>query len=205
MWVHRLVNFMLIGFVCSFAPLACATVAVGQAAPIFTGVAADGTTINLDLLFGKTVVLEWTNHTCSNVAQQYASGTIPKLQQQAAAQGVVWLQVISTARGKPGHVDGASAKKLNAERGAVPANTIMDGNGEIGRLYGVKHTPEFVVINAQGELVYQGGIENFPATEHADAAQAENALSTVLADLAAGRPVAKSNIQTYGCAVKYAS
>ena len=79
---------------------------INKPAPLFSGAAADGKTVNLADFHGKTVILEWTNNACPFVIKHYESGNIPSLQKQAAAQGVVWLQIISSAPGKQGFVDG---------------------------------------------------------------------------------------------------
>lgn len=204
--LHTLYKIALTGLVFAVASAAAnAEPIVDKPAPQFSGAAADGKTISLADLHGKTVVLEWTNHECPFVVKHYESGNIPKLQKSAAAQGIVWLQVISSAPGKQGHVDGETARKLNEDRGATPSNTVFDPDGSIGKLYNATNTPQFFIINPQGILVYKGGIDSIPSTDKADIAKAENYISAVLADLAVGRKVAKSNTKPYGCTVKYAS
>jgi peroxiredoxin len=178
---------------------------IDKPAPLFSGAAADGSTINLADLHGKTVVLEWTNHECPFVVKHYESGNIPKLQKAAVAQGIVWLQVITSAPGKQGNVDGETARKLNAHRNATPTNTVLDHDGAIGKLYGATNTPQFFIIDPQGVLVYKGGIDSIPSADQSDIVKAENYVSAALADLAAARKVAKSSTKPYGCSVKYAS
>ncbi len=193
----------LAGLLLSFSVLASPD--VDQPAPVFTGSLADGKPFRLDELKGKTVVLEWTNHQCPFVVKHYQSGNIPTLQKQASEQGIVWLQVISSAPGKQGHVDGETARKLNQERGATPSDTILDEDGSIGKLYGATNTPQFFIIDPKGVLVYKGGIDSIPSADPADIARAENYVGAALADLAAGRKIAKSSTKPYGCIVKYAS
>lgn len=186
-----------------FAAHAVAT--IDQAAPAFTGKGADGRTINLADYKGKTVVLEWTNHDCPFVKKHYESGNIPQLQKDAAARGVVWLQVISSAPGEQGQVDGATAIKINGYRDSKPAGTVLDADGTIGKLYGAKTTPHLFIINPEGKLVYKGGIDSIPSSNQADIAKADNYVSSALAALASGKKVAHPSTQPYGCSVKYAS
>ncbi len=186
-----------------FAAHAVAT--IDQAAPAFTGKGADGRTINLADYKGKTVVLEWTNHDCPFVKKHYESGNIPQLQKDAAARGVVWLQVISSAPGEQGQVDGATAIKINGYRDSKPAGTVLDADGTIGKLYGAKTTPHLFIINPEGKLVYKGGIDSIPSSNPADIAKADNYVSSALAALASGKKVAHPSTQPYGCSVKYAS
>ncbi|QPK64821.1 redoxin domain-containing protein [Methylomonas sp. LL1] len=187
-----------------FSLAAYAEPVVNQPAPLFSGAAADGTTLNLADLRGKTVILEWTNHECPFVKKHYESGNIPNLQKQAAQQGVVWLQVISSAPGKQGFVDAETAKKLNAERDAHPANTVFDPSGSIGKLYAATNTPQLFIIDPQGVLLYKGGIDSIPSADQADIAKAENYISSALKALAAGKSINQSSTRPYGCTVKYA-
>lgn len=178
---------------------------VGKAAPAFSGKAADGSTINLADLKGKTVVLEWTNHDCPYVKKHYdLSGNIPGLQKDATAKDVVWLQVISSAPGKQGNVDGATAKSLNEKRSAVPTNTILDPEGTIGKLYDAKVTPHMFVINAEGTLVYKGGIDSIKTTDPADISKAIPYVKDALEAVGAGKAIKNSSTAPYGCSIKYA-
>lgn len=177
---------------------------IGQPAPAFTAPGADGKPISLAAFKGKTVVLEWTNHECPFVGKHYESGNIPQLQKEATAKGVVWLQVISSGPGKQGHVEGASAIKINAFRNAAPSGIVLDPDGKIGKLYGAQSTPHLFIVDAAGQLVYKGGIDSIPSTRKEDIAKADNYVKLALADLAAGRPVAHPSTKPYGCGVKYA-
>ncbi|MDR3352577.1 MAG: redoxin domain-containing protein [Zoogloeaceae bacterium] len=177
----------------------------GESAPAFTGTGADGKPVNLEAFRGKTVILEWTNHECPFVRKHYESGNIPTLQKEATGKGIVWLQVISSAPGKEGYVDGKTAQQLNQSRKAQPSAVVLDPEGKIGKLYGAVTTPHLYIINAQGTLVYKGGIDSIQSSNPADIAKAENYVKLALADLSAGRPIAQNNTRPYGCTVKYAN
>ncbi|MDD2662163.1 MAG: redoxin domain-containing protein [Dechloromonas sp.] len=183
---------------------ACAAAQLDQPAPTFTAQSAAGGTISLDAYRGKTVVLEWTNHQCPFVKKHYESGNIPSLQKEATAKGVVWLQVISSAPGKQGHVDGATAQKLNAERGAAPTATVLDPEGRIARQYEAVTTPHLYIVAPDGKLVYKGGIDSIASNKKEDIARADNYVKLALNDLAAGRKPAHASTQPYGCTIKYA-
>ncbi|TXI20833.1 MAG: redoxin domain-containing protein [Roseateles sp.] len=185
--------------------LASAAPAVDAPAPAFSAITADGKTLSLAELKGKTVVLEWTNHDCPYVRKHYDSGNMQAQQKVATAQGVVWVQVISSAPGQQGFVDGATALKLNADRGAAASATLLDPKGELGRLYGAQTTPHLFVIRPDGQLAYKGGIDSIASASKDDIAKAEPYLKLALADVAAGRKVEKASTRPYGCSVKYAS
>lgn len=184
---------------------AFASATVEQPAPAFSATTADGRSIDLASLRGKTVVLEWTNHDCPYVKKHYESGNIPAQQKAAAAQGVVWLQVISSAPGQQGFVDGPTAAKLNASRSAAPSATLLDPSGTIGKAYGAQTTPHLYVITPEGKLAYKGGIDSIATAKTEDIAKADPYVKLALADLAAGRKVAQANTRPYGCSIKYAS
>jgi hypothetical protein len=187
----------------AFAAPGFASPAVDQPAPSFTANTADGKTVSLDSLKGKTVLLEWTNHECPFVKKHYDSGNMQSLQKDAAAKGVVWLQVISSAPGKQGQVDGATAMKLNSARSALPAGVILDPEGKLGKLYGAQTTPHIFIIDAKGVLIYKGGIDSLATADKADIAKAEPYVSEALTALAAGRKIAANNTKPYGCSIKY--
>lgn len=177
---------------------------IDKAAPTFSGTTADGSTINLADLKGKTVVLEWTNHECPYVAKHYNSKNIPGLQKDATSKDIVWLQIISSAPGKQGNVDGATAVSLNEQRGAAPSHIILDQDGSIGKLYGAQTTPHMFVINAEGTLVYKGGIDSINTTNPADIPKATPYVKESLEALAEGKEIPNPSTAPYGCSIKYA-
>jgi hypothetical protein len=200
---HLVKAVVTVGFLAA-ASAAMANAELNKPAPAFDAVGADGKPLQLAAFKGKTVVLEWTNHECPFVAKHYDSGNIPNLQKDAAGKGVVWLQVVSSAPGKQGHVDGATAQKLNGSRKAAPAATVLDPDGKIGKLYGAQTTPHIFIVDAAGQLVYKGGIDSIPTPNKDDLPKAENYVAAALSAISAGKPVAKANTKPYGCSVKYA-
>lgn len=184
--------------------VASARVIVGQAVPGFVLVAADGKNVSLESLRGKTVVLEWTNHDCPFVRKHYDAGNMQSQQKEVAAAGAIWLQVISSAPGKQGYVDGPAAIALNSKRNASPFATLLDPTGKVGQLYGAKTTPHLYIINPQGILLYQGGIDSIASARPDDIPKAEQYVRSALAELAAGKPVTKPATAPYGCSIKYA-
>src|SRR5918995_894982 len=75
---------------------------------------------------GKTVVLEWTSSSCPFVRAQYDSGVMPELQKWAAAQGLVWLSVVSTHPSRRDYLPPDKAEALHRSRGAAPAALLFD-------------------------------------------------------------------------------
>ena len=148
-------RFFLIAFVLS-AGSAGAAPRVGEPAPDFTGVDTQGQTHRLADYRGKTVVLEWTNHDCPYVRKHYGAGNMQDQQREAAAQGVIWLSVISSAPGQQGHVSPAEADELTRSRNAAPHAVLLDPEGRIGRAYGAKTTPHLYLIDEAGQAGLHG-------------------------------------------------
>lgn len=185
------------------APLAQAAAVIGQPAPAFSLPDANGQTRSLADFKGKTVVLEWFNHECPFVKKHYGAGNLQRQQDAAEAQGVVWLLVNSSAAGKQGHIDGAQGQRILADWQATPTALLLDHNGDVGRAFGAKTTPQLVVIDAAGIVRYNGAIDSVPSADPADIPGATQYVEAALADLAAGRPVARPATPPYGCSIKY--
>ncbi len=180
-----------------------AALSVGKPAPDFEGVDTRGKTHRLADYRGKALVLEWTNHDCPYVRKHYGAGNMQAQQREAAAQGVVWLSVISSAPGKQGHVSAARADKLTVSRDATPEAVILDPSGEIGRAYGAKTTPHLYIIDEAGTLIYMGGIDSITSANPNDIPRATQYVRVALQELGAGKPVSKPVTRPYGCSVKY--
>ena len=101
-------------------------------------------------------------------------------------------------------MDGAQANSIMTQRGGAPSAILLDHDGMVGRAYGAKTTPHMFVIDAQGTLVYAGGIDDRPSTDQADIATARNYVDAALDEMTAGKPVTVASSQPYGCSVKYA-
>ena len=180
-----------------------AAIATGAPAPAFSVQDANGATRTLAEFAGRTVVLEWTNSGCPYVRKHYDSGNMQGLQQEATAGGVVWLQVISSAPGEQGHLDGPGALARVRTDNAHPTATLLDPSGAMGHAYGARNTPHMFIIGGDGRLLYQGAIDDRPSARPSTLEGASNYVRAALADIAAGRPVAVAETTPYGCGVKY--
>jgi peroxiredoxin len=178
---------------------------VGQAAPAFSAVDTAGKSVSLTDFKGKHVVLEWVNPGCPFVVKHYDSSNMQGTQKEAAAKGVVWLAINSTA---PEHKDflapAAMSKWMQGHKAAATA-TLMDADGKVGKAYGARTTPHMYIINPAGMLVYAGAIDSKPSSNAADIPGATNHVKAALAETLAGKPVSVATTKPYGCSVKYAS
>lgn len=187
------------------AGTAGAQAVVGQPAPAFTATDTSGKTVSLADFKGRHVVLEWVNPGCPYVQKHYNAANMQATQQAATAQGVVWLAVNTTARD---HVDYKAPADMAAwmlQHKAAATATLMDSNGTVGRAYSARTTPQMVVINPAGVVVYSGAIDSKATANPADIATATNHVKAALAETLAGKPVSVASTRPYGCSVKYAS
>jgi peroxiredoxin len=184
---------------------AFANAVVGQPAPAFSAVDANGRRVQLADFKGKTVVLEWVNPGCPYVRKHYGALNMQATQKAATAQGVVWLAVNSTT---PDHADYLSPGRMAAwmkDQGAAATAMLMDEDGKLGRAYGARTTPHLFLIDAKGVLAYAGAIDSRPSANPADIASATNHVQQALAESLAGKPVSTPATRAYGCTIKYTS
>lgn len=184
---------------------ATAAASVGQPAPAFALNDTHGKAVNLSDYKGKTVVLEWHNPECPFVQKHYDSANMQGLQSKYTRDGVVWLAVSST---DPTHQEYKKPSVVNAllkSSNASPTAYLMDESGATGKAYGARTTPHMYIINAQGTLVYAGGIDDKRTANISDIKSARNYVAAALDEMKAGKPVSVSTSTPYGCSVKYKS
>lgn len=185
---------------------ASAAVEIGKAAPDITFKDINGVEHSISGLKGKTVILEWTNDGCPFVQKFYKVGEMQRLQKEAVArENTVWITINSGAEGEQGYLaSDDAAKKFVADHKLSSTAYVRDVNGEFGKLYGAKTTPHMFVINADGNVVYQGAIDSIKSVDSEDIAKATNYVSAALDAVAAGKLPEHTSTEAYGCNVKYA-
>jgi hypothetical protein len=184
--------------------LLVAAVRVGQTAPDFTATDTHGHQHSLSQSKGKFTVLEWHNQGCPYTQKHYESGNMQALQKTWTSKGVVWYTVISSAPGQQGYVTAEQENDYVKRVGAVPTAVLLDPRGDLGHLYGAKTTPHMFIIDPQGQLIYDGAIDDKPTTDRSDIAGATNYVTAALRQAMAGKPVEVATSRPYGCSVKYA-
>jgi len=183
--------------------LGAQAVKVGAPAPAFTGTDSNGKTESLADYRGRYVVLEWHNNGCPYTRKHYTSGNMQSLQKEWTARGVAWFTVISSAPGEQGYVTASQENAYLAQMHAAPTAALLDPQGKIARLYSARTTPQMIVINPKGDVIYDGAIDDRPTPDPADVKGANNYVTDALTAAMAGRPVDPSFTRPYGCSVKY--
>lgn len=145
---------------------------------------------------GKIVVLEWTNPTCPFVQRHYADGhtTMIDLQAKFGGEKVVWLAIDSS-----NFVNAESATAwASAKHIGYPI--LLDPSGEVGRMYQAKTTPHMFVIGTEGQVLYDGAIDD---NANGKGEMVHNYVEAALTATLAGEPVQIAHTKPYGCSVKY--
>ena len=176
---------------------------VDRPAPVFTLADAHGNAHALADYRGKYIVLEWVNFGCPFVGKHYGSGNMQALQHMVTSRGGVWLSICSSAPGKQGYYEGPALLKKIEEEHAAPTAYLVDAGGNVGMLYGAKTTPTIAIIDPQGVLIYEGGIDNIASTDLDDIPKATNYVKEVMNAVWEGKPAPVKNTRSYGCSVKY--
>lgn len=157
----------------------------------------DGKTISLADYKGKIVVLEWFNYECPFVKYHYEqTNTMVELANKYKDKDVVWLAVNSTSHS-------TVEKNIKfAQKHKLSYPILDDRSGLVGHSYKAKTTPHMFVIDVNGELVYEGAIDNSPMGKNKEGLV--NYVDKALAELTAGKAVSNQKTKPYGCSVKYA-
>lgn len=185
--------------------LAASMIRPGQAVQAidFTATDTNGVQHKLSDFRGKYVVMEWFNPDCPFIRKHYDSGNMQALQKEAAAKGVVWLSVDSSAPGKQGYYPAEQHNLMMDAKNGAPAAIFIDADGDMGRAYGAKTTPHMFVIDPQGQLIYEGALDSISSADPNDIPNAENYVRKALSESMAGEPVSTPATRAYGCSVKY--
>lgn len=188
----------------SFVMLAAAlAVFAGQNAEDFVLPGVDGQQYTLGQYEGKIVVLEWTNYDCPFVRKFYGTGTMQKLQKKYTDQGVIWLSICSSAPGKQGNFPTDVWKRRIKEAGASPTAVLLDGDGVVGHRYGASNTPHIFIVGRDGQIAYQGSVDDQRTADPDSLRDARIYLAEALDALIAGKQVSVPENKAYGCTVKY--
>ena len=170
-------------------------------APGFSLPGTDGETYELASFRGKTTVLEWFNPGCPFVAYAHEKGPLANMAAEATADGnVSWIAVNSSGPGKQGH--GLPLNKSSGENWKMAHPILLDDDGTVGKLYDATSTPTMIVINAEGNIVYRGALDNRPLGK--GVGETINYVTDAIAALDAGSMPETRETPSYGCSVKYA-
>ena len=178
---------------------------IGEPAPVFTLPDTYGAEHALDDYRGEWVVLEWLNYGCPYVKKHYNSQNMQGLQETYGDRGVKWLAIVSSAPGKQGYYEPDEMNEMNEQKGQKALAVLLDPTGDVGKMYNAQTTPQMVIIDPEGTLLYNGAIDDKPSSRPASLDGAHNYLAAALDEAMSGQPVSVPTTKPYGCSVKYPS
>lgn len=197
-------TMLTIVFLCTTllaATAATAGLEPGDKAPGFTLTDTEGAEFSLQTYLddGQTVVLEWFNPDCPFIKKHHLNHkTMNETFAAVKDEGVVWLAINSSAKGKEGH--GLKRNQKAVKEYEIPFPVLIDESGDVGRAYGAKTTPHMFIINPDGTVAYNGAIDN----DRSAAKLGEtNYVAAALMALREGKKIEMPETPAYGCSVKY--
>jgi peroxiredoxin len=192
------------GLVC-FATAICIHAQTPTKAPDFTGVDANGQKHSLAELKGKIVVLEFTNPGspvsnkpgCPYMVPRYENKIMQNLAAKVQQAGGVYLAVNSN------YYNTAADSQAIAKKYGVTYPILIDSEGTIGKAFAAKTTPDMVVINKDGNIVYQGALDDNATPDTSKEASATNYVLAAIDAAQKGTTPAITQTKSYGCGIKY--
>lgn len=163
--------------------------AARKKAPAFALQDLDGKRHTLEQYKDKIVVLEWTEPGCPYIVRHAKQETLNKIAKDYGSKNVVVLGVCTSNK-----TDTAAMKKF-AEEQKLQYPVLMDLTGEVGRAYDAKTTPHLFIVN-QGEIVYQGAIDDDPRGQKQEGVV--NYVRKAIDELLAKKPISTGSTAPYG-------
>lgn len=189
----------------SFATAMCIHAQTPTKAPDFTAVDADGKQHSLTELKGKIAVLEFTNPGspvtnkpgCPYMVPRYENKIMQNLAAKVQQAGGVYVAVNSN------YYNTAADSQAIAKKYGVTYPTLIDSEGTIGKAYGAKTTPDMIVINKEGNIIYQGALDDNATPDTSKEASANNYVLAAIDAAQKGQAPAITQTKSYGCGIKY--
>lgn len=176
---------------------------IGQPVPEFRVADSQNRIRQLAEFAGKVVVLEWASPTCPFSRAQYQSGLMQDLQRMAAANGMVWLSVLSAHPTRRDYLAPKEAEAFYGRRGIAATALLIDADGTVGKAYGAAVTPHIFIVGADRRLAYAGGSGDKATRDPREVRASRSYVREALEALAAGRPIAIPASAPFGCAIAY--
>jgi glutathione peroxidase-family protein len=193
--------YLIVGILLfSFSLIAKDQAEIGKSAPDFELKDLDGKVHKLSDYAGKIVVLEWTNPNCPFVVRHYKDNMMNTLQKKYAEKGIVWLTINSTHPEHNDYETNESLKKIFTEWKAGYTAHLVDLDGKVGKAYNAQTTPHMYIINEEGILLYNGGIDDDPRGNNDNRVKY---VDEALMKVTSGEGLTTSTTRPYGCSVKY--
>jgi len=167
--------------------------AIGATVEDFTLPDADGKEHSLNSLKGKNgSVLIFVATKCP-VSNAY-NERMEKLAQDYKARGINVIGINSNV------AESAAAVKAHAAENKLTFAVLKDPANKVADRLGATVTPEAYFLDASNKLIYRGRIDNAKDAAQVSSSELRDAIEATLA----GKPVAKTTANAFGCTIKRA-
>ncbi len=139
---------------------------------------------------GKPVVFVFLDTVCPCVKSY--KDRVQALNDKFASDGLQLVSIYPDAAETPADV------RRYVEKRGYPGIAVKDEGQKLLKLFGAKCTTETFLVDAEGKLRYHGRIDD--STYKPEAVKVSD-LQNALVEVLAGRKVATTETQTYGCAL----
>lgn len=171
-----------------------AAAAIGSIIEDFKLPDADGKEHSLNMFKGKNgTVLIFVATKCP-ISNAY-NERMEKLAQDYKARGISVVGINSNV------AESAEAVKAHAVANKLSFPILKDPGNKIADRLGATVTPEVYFLDASNKLVYRGRIDNAKDAAQVNSNDLRDALDAALA----GKPIAKTTANAFGCTIKRAS
>ncbi|MEP6636101.1 MAG: thioredoxin family protein [Acidobacteriota bacterium] len=167
--------------------------AIGATIEDFTLPDANGKDVSLASVKGKNGSILIFMATQCPVSNAY-NERMEKLAQDYQARGITVVGINSNFS------EGLDAVKEHAASHKLTFTILKDAGNKIADRLGASRTPEAYFLDASNKLVYHGRIDNAKEVSQVSSSELRDALDATLA----GKPVAKTTANAFGCSIKRA-
>lgn len=172
---------------------------VGEPAPDWTlNSVTDGESYTLSELPG-IVVMIWQSNQCPWDRMRPEGGyqrVLSPLAKEYQEKGVTFIAINSN---KNESVEDLASYHKEHE---LPYPILKDPGNKVADAYGAKTTPHIFIRDAQGKLIYKGGIEKAPTSPEKCGQMDEQYLRPVLDAAIAGETLPYTETVSKGCSIK---
>ena len=137
--------------------------------------------------------------------KRYGRGNMQNLQKEYTGKGVVWLTIDSNGPGAEGNLTAEEAAKIASSWKTHETALLLDPEGKAGQAYGAKNTPNMVIVNPDGKIIYHGAIDSKATPNPSNIPSSTNYVKAALDQSLAGKSVATPQTTPYGCSGNYKS
>ncbi|OIO60418.1 MAG: thioredoxin family protein [Verrucomicrobia bacterium CG_4_10_14_3_um_filter_43_23] len=180
-----------------------AEVAIGDDAPDFSLLDAQGSVKTLSDNKGQIVILEWHDPLCAYVSKFYKKGVLQELQEKYTKSKIAWYMINSNAPGKRGYLANKEANDYLIANHASPSAYLFDTDGKVGESYGATVTPTIFIINEDGKVIYKGAVDDKLTTDPKEVGKGRNYIKAAIEKAIRKKSVAIPETRPYGCNIKY--